>query len=460
MTDVFISYSRNDKSFVKALKSRLEDADLDIWVDIDDLYAGEEFWPEVVKAIDAAVVFVFVISPCSASSKYCHKEAERASTSGKRIVPLCRAEASADLLHEDVANRQWVFLREGDDADSAVKSLLSAIRADWAELRQQARLLRRAREWQGKNKDVSLLLRGRDLQEAVDWRARNEGQEYGATPFHDAYIDTSRTAAKQRRNRVLASVVGIVVIITVISWLGLRYWIASVNNRSVIDIDAGNPGATITSLEQANRICGSLRRLINGCLDLALVLGHAYEQTANYKDSIAQYTNALELTEVKKTGDQGTLDLRGNAYQSRAFSRIMYAETLTNREQRYALYRLAEADIGLAIKSYEQTEAGIAGKPFVISHARIFIGYEQYDAAIERLELARRIDDSEPEINLQPEIDLLFAVTYHCLGNNTQSLMHFQKFAVGLGGNFRGPRWFRGKAYYDGVRQRCQTTDG
>ena len=52
MTDVFISYSRKDQGFVEDLKDRLEGHDLEVWVDIDGLYAGEKFWPEVTKAID------------------------------------------------------------------------------------------------------------------------------------------------------------------------------------------------------------------------------------------------------------------------------------------------------------------------------------------------------------------------------------------------------------------------
>lgn len=195
MTDVFISYSREDKVFVKDLKQRLEDQNLDVWVDIDELYAGEEFWPEVAKAIDAAA-FIFVISPTSAASKNCHKEANWAADVGKRVVPLRRSDPGAAKLPDEVAQRQWVFFGEGDDPEAATADLLSAIKADWAELRQQARVLRRAREWQEKNEDASLLLRGKDLGDAIDWRTRNQGKETGATQFHDDYIDASVIGAK------------------------------------------------------------------------------------------------------------------------------------------------------------------------------------------------------------------------------------------------------------------------
>ena len=176
MTDVFISYSRKDQTFVEELKQRLASLGLDVWVDIEGLYAGEEFWPEVTRAIDAAAAFIFVISPHSANSRFCHKETDWATTGGKRIVPLCHAEPGSADLPDQVTQRQWVFFREGDEAEAAMATLLSAIKADWAEIRQQARIFRRAREWQEKNQDPSLLLRGKDLNDAIDWRTRNPRQ--------------------------------------------------------------------------------------------------------------------------------------------------------------------------------------------------------------------------------------------------------------------------------------------
>ena len=50
MSDVVISNSRNDLSFVTDLRKLLKTAGLTVWVDIEGLYAGEEFWPEVSRA--------------------------------------------------------------------------------------------------------------------------------------------------------------------------------------------------------------------------------------------------------------------------------------------------------------------------------------------------------------------------------------------------------------------------
>jgi tetratricopeptide (TPR) repeat protein len=455
MTDVFISYSRKDKTFAQSLKQHLEDHGLGVWVDVDGLYAGEEFWPEVAKAIDAAAAFIFVISPTSAASRNCHQEAEWAARGGKRIVPVCRVETRAEDLPAEVASRQWVFFGEGDELESAMTALLSAIKADWAELRQQARILRRAREWQENGEDASLLLRGNDLRESLAWRARNLGKETGATRFHDEYIDASVTGAGRRRNRIAGSVVAALSVIIIVSWFGLGYWLATVNNRGVIDIETGQAAEAIASLERASRVCVRLGHRPGACRDLTLVLGHGYGQLARYDDSIAQHSRVLEATEGVRADDDATLDLRGNAYQSRAYSQMMLAESMPDREKRHALYRQAGDDMNRAIETYERTLAGVSGKPFVISQARVLIGLDEYDAAIERLQVAASIAG---EAGNEPEIDLLYSVIYHCQGKQAKSIEYFRKFAEAFGGDFENPRWKRGVAYYNGVRQRCQNS--
>ncbi len=45
MSDVFISYAREDLVFVCHLCETQHDQDREVWVDLDGVYAGEEFWP-------------------------------------------------------------------------------------------------------------------------------------------------------------------------------------------------------------------------------------------------------------------------------------------------------------------------------------------------------------------------------------------------------------------------------
>ncbi|MCU0498072.1 MAG: toll/interleukin-1 receptor domain-containing protein [Anaerolineae bacterium] len=64
MPQIFVSYSRVDQEFTKALIEQLKVAfpDLNIWYDQspDTLIGGDRWWDEILKAIDEARVFAYV----------------------------------------------------------------------------------------------------------------------------------------------------------------------------------------------------------------------------------------------------------------------------------------------------------------------------------------------------------------------------------------------------------------
>ena len=72
--DVFISYSRKDKSFVQKLHEGLTQKQKDSWVDWEDIPLTAEWWAEIQSGIEAAEAFIFVISPDSVVSEVCREE--------------------------------------------------------------------------------------------------------------------------------------------------------------------------------------------------------------------------------------------------------------------------------------------------------------------------------------------------------------------------------------------------
>jgi len=74
MADVFISYSRKDKDFVRALHDALAKQNRDTWVDWEDIPGGAEWEQRVFGAIEAAKNLVFVLSPDSVTSEHCGQE--------------------------------------------------------------------------------------------------------------------------------------------------------------------------------------------------------------------------------------------------------------------------------------------------------------------------------------------------------------------------------------------------
>ena len=51
MPDVFISYSRKDKTFVEKLVTALEAKKRDVWVDFEDIPFAADWWEEIQKGI-------------------------------------------------------------------------------------------------------------------------------------------------------------------------------------------------------------------------------------------------------------------------------------------------------------------------------------------------------------------------------------------------------------------------
>jgi hypothetical protein len=71
---VFISYSREDKDFVRHLDAALKKRNRENWVDLEDIRPTEEWMASGYSGIEGADAFVFVISPESIESKSCLQE--------------------------------------------------------------------------------------------------------------------------------------------------------------------------------------------------------------------------------------------------------------------------------------------------------------------------------------------------------------------------------------------------
>jgi len=102
MADVFISYSRRDSRFVRALADGLRLHGKDVWLDIQGIRDAEVFPEALSSAIGSSDGFVFVISPASVESLYCMREVGDAVDAGKRIVPVDFEHVSADDLPEAI----------------------------------------------------------------------------------------------------------------------------------------------------------------------------------------------------------------------------------------------------------------------------------------------------------------------------------------------------------------------
>lgn len=118
---IFVSYARVDKPFCIQIVDTLDVHET--WYD-QRLYAGQNWWKEILRRLDWCESFVYLLSPDSIASEYCRKEFELAHSLGKHIVPvLIRSEVT---LPDNLKDMQYVDLTNGITID-AVKVLLNSI---------------------------------------------------------------------------------------------------------------------------------------------------------------------------------------------------------------------------------------------------------------------------------------------------------------------------------------------
>lgn len=235
MSDVMISYSRRNADFVKQLHAQLTSEGKDVWVDWEDIPLNADWWDEICRAIESSDTVIFVLSPDSISSPICQLELAHAEQNHKRLIPVVRVDTDPeeshkrllskkldDNMHKALAGRSmqelsaenwnlvarlnWIFIRESDSFDTAYPALVNAIDTDLDHVRQHTRLTVRATEWADKDKNISFLLEGVEIQEAEAWLTQGMKKNPMPSEMQAEYISLSRQRAVAQQRRLLVGV--------------------------------------------------------------------------------------------------------------------------------------------------------------------------------------------------------------------------------------------------------------
>ncbi len=204
MADVFISYAREDKAFVRRLHDALAARKLDAWVDWEGIPPTADFLQEIRAAIEASDTVILVLSPDWAESVVCAQEAAHALAHNKRLVPIVYREIEPERLPAAVAALNWIFFRDADAFDHAFESLNTAISTDLGRTRAMTRLLVRAIEWDARQHEPSFLLRGVDLVQAEQMAIAGQTVPPQPTALQREYVLASRLDSVRRQRRTLA----------------------------------------------------------------------------------------------------------------------------------------------------------------------------------------------------------------------------------------------------------------
>ena len=85
--DVFISYSRKDKNVIGEICSLFDKYSITYWLDTNEVHMGGKFMEDIVDAINASSIVLFISSVDSNHSIYTAKEVAFAFNAGKYIIP-------------------------------------------------------------------------------------------------------------------------------------------------------------------------------------------------------------------------------------------------------------------------------------------------------------------------------------------------------------------------------------
>jgi WD40 repeat protein len=231
VAQVFMSYSRKDKDFVRRLNDALVGQKREAWVDWKDIPLTAEWQQEILTNIETTENFIFVISPQSATSPNCKKEIDHAVANHKRMFPIVRRHIPDDAVPEALRKFQWIDFSDDNSFESRFAALVAAIDADLAWVNAHTRMLTRAKEWEREGKDNSFLLHGKDLREAERWVAQSSEKDPKPTTLQSQYILASRQSA----TKVQRIVIGAIAVAFLIA-LGLA--VLAVIQRKIADVNA------------------------------------------------------------------------------------------------------------------------------------------------------------------------------------------------------------------------------
>jgi hypothetical protein len=88
MSQLFISYSRQDRDFVDGLIRDIEEAGFDLWMDRADIRGGAQWRAAITQAIRDCAAFLVVLSPNSVDSKNVGRELELAADNHRPVMPI------------------------------------------------------------------------------------------------------------------------------------------------------------------------------------------------------------------------------------------------------------------------------------------------------------------------------------------------------------------------------------
>ena len=248
MAKLFVSYSRRDSVAARRLIEAFRSINQDVWVDWESIPPATDWLEQIFRGIEESDAFIFLISPDSIVSEVCKVEINRASQNNKRIIPIVLRDVHPKDTPESIRKLNWTFIRETDNFEEGLAKVKTAIELDLDWLEEHRRLQVRALEWHRK-KDISLLLRGRDLRNARHMIETATSKDPSSTDLQKAYIQHSLRTERSRNIALLLGGIALI-IMAVLSFTTFQQSVRANQNAALA---RENESLAVAKAEEAKR---------------------------------------------------------------------------------------------------------------------------------------------------------------------------------------------------------------
>ena len=195
MTQVFISYADADRVVMEKIRNSLRRESITVWTNKTDIQTGEAFEEAIKRGIEQADNVVYLRSPDSVTSSYCHKELDLALSLSKRIIPVLVRETDLEKELPALRSLHYIDLTDNvkeEDYRLDESQLLRILHQDAAYYNEHKILLTKALKWKRQDCNPIILLRGYNLRSAEGWLKVAKGRtQHLPTPLMEEFINES-----------------------------------------------------------------------------------------------------------------------------------------------------------------------------------------------------------------------------------------------------------------------------
>ncbi|MEM1241482.1 MAG: TIR domain-containing protein [Cyanobacteria bacterium P01_H01_bin.26] len=181
MTQVFLCHDDQDQDIAEQIRQSLMRRGITVWNYRTDIQTSQDYHGAIARGVEEADNVIFILSPHAAQSDYCQRELAMALSLHKRVIPILAAPTDDEMVPKSLKSLQYVDLTDNLQASDYLadeSELLKQLNTEAAYYTEHKTWLTQALKWERQQQNLTMLLRGYNLQRAESWLkvARTHGQ--------------------------------------------------------------------------------------------------------------------------------------------------------------------------------------------------------------------------------------------------------------------------------------------